>query len=125
MQRNTSTHIHDKDNLIAADKVEGTDLFASNGDKLGTVRKVMIDKQSGTVSHALVGYGGLLGMGEDFYPVPWDALDYDKRKGGYVCSGIDQTRIKQGDAPRFQRNQEPDWNENYQRTIRAYYFPNG
>ena len=118
MQRNTSTHIHDKDNLIAADKVEGTDLFASNGDKLGTVRKVMIDKQSGTVSHALVGYGGLLGMGEDFYPVPWDALDYDTERGGYVVN-IDKDKLKE--APSHTQDQRPSYDRNYGQTVYSYY----
>ena len=123
MQDTRNSEFHDSKNLIAADKVEGTSLFARDGDKLGTVRKVMIDKQSGEVSHALVGYGGILGMGEDYYPVPWDALRYDEKKDGYVCS-VDQSQLKRQAAPRFTKDNQPDWNKEYQRTVRAYYIPN-
>lgn len=34
--------------------------------------------------HAVLGFGGFLGMGEKYYPVPWSMLDYDEDKGGYV-----------------------------------------
>jgi len=33
---------------------------------------------------AALGFGGILGMGENYYPVPWSVLDYNKDKGGYV-----------------------------------------
>jgi PRC-barrel domain protein len=43
----------------------------------------MIDKRSGKVAYAVVSFGGFLGMGEDYYPMPWSKLDYDTSLGGY------------------------------------------
>ena len=43
----------------------------------------MIDKISGKVAYAVMSFGGFLGMGEDYYPVPWASLKYDTSLGGY------------------------------------------
>ena len=70
--------------LIAADKVEGTAVYDRQGEKLGTVKDIFIDKMSGKVEFASMAFGGLLGIGERYHPVPWSALDYDTHKDGFV-----------------------------------------
>lgn len=52
--------------LIASDKVEGAPVRRSNGDNLGTIERVMIDKRNGKVVSAVMSFGGFLGRGEDF-----------------------------------------------------------
>ena len=49
--------------LIASDKVEGTAVYRSNGDKLGRIERVMIDKETGKVAYALMSFGGFMGIG--------------------------------------------------------------
>ena len=56
--------------LIGSDKVEGTAVYRSNGDKIGQIARVMIGKQSGKVGYAVMSFGGFLGIGEDYYPLP-------------------------------------------------------
>jgi hypothetical protein len=51
--------------------------------KLGSIKRLMIDKISGRVSHAVMSFGGLLGIGAEEYVVPWNALIYDERVGGF------------------------------------------
>jgi hypothetical protein len=55
-------------NLIAADKVEGTDVYNRAGEELGTVDHIMIDKISGKVVYAIMSFGGVLGLGESSQP---------------------------------------------------------
>ena len=43
----------------------------------------MIDKISGKVAYAVMSFGCLMGIGEDYYPVPWSQLTYDTSLGGY------------------------------------------
>src|SRR5580700_12226249 len=69
--------------LIGSDKVEGTAVYRSNGDKIGQIQRVMIGKQSGKVAYAVMSFGGFLGMGEDYYPLPWSLLTYNPTLGGY------------------------------------------
>lgn len=69
---------------ILASKVKGTAVYNSKGEKIGTVEDIVLDKLSNQIMFAALGFGGMLGMGEKYYPIPWSLLDYDEDKGGYV-----------------------------------------
>ena len=68
--------------LIGSDKVEGTAVYGADNQKIGSIERVMIDKVSGQVSYAVLGFGGFLGIGDDHYPLPWQSLKYDTGLGG-------------------------------------------
>jgi len=105
--------------LIAADKVEGTSVYNRTGDKLGTVKTVMIDKKSGKVAYAVMSFGGFLGMGQDVHPLPWSVLTYDTDEGGYVVDLDKQTLEK---APRIGANDNVDWaDQAWGRRVHDYY----
>jgi hypothetical protein len=54
----------------ARDKVDGTAVYGADDRKIGSVQLVMIDKSSGKVAYEVISFGGFLGMGEDYYPLP-------------------------------------------------------
>jgi sporulation protein YlmC with PRC-barrel domain len=82
---------------ILASKVRGTAVYSDSGDKIGTVEDVVLDKQSNQIMFAALGFGGVLGIGEKYYPVPWSLLDYDENKGGYVVP-LDKDRLENAPA---------------------------
>lgn len=84
--------------LIAAEKVDGTKVYDASGEKMGTVKSLMINKQTGQVVHAILSIGGFLGMGENYHTVPWEKLDYDTELGGYK---LDVSEEKLKSAPTF------------------------
>jgi hypothetical protein len=96
----TSTTTND---LICSDRVEGTAVYNNNGDKLGSIDSLMIDKHSGQVRHAVLEFGGFLGLGTDRYPLPWSMLKYDTSRDGYVVP-LSETQLN--DAPRYAQNAE-------------------
>jgi hypothetical protein len=105
--------------LIGSDKVDGTAVYGADDQKIGSVQRVMIDKASGKVAYAVVSFGGFLGMGEDYYPLPWPNLKYDGSVGGYRV-GITEDQLK--GAPRFDRNTEWDWSDRSKdRAVYDYY----
>ncbi len=104
--------------LIAASKVEGTSVYNRQGESLGSIYDVMINKRSGKVSYAIMSFGGFLGMGESYHPLPWSALTYDEAQGGYVVD-IDKDRLE--GAPHYSMNDTPDWTGGYGRQIDDYY----
>lgn len=108
----------ESDNLISSSKVEGTTVYSTDGDKLGTIAEVMIGKRSGRVEYAVMDFGGFLGMGKSHHPLPWDVLDYDKDREGYVVS-IDKSRLKE--APSYETGTRPSFDRGYGETVYAYY----
>jgi sporulation protein YlmC with PRC-barrel domain len=54
--------------LIGSDKVQGTAVYGAEGEKIGSIEPVMIEKISGTISYAVLSSGGFLGIGDDYYP---------------------------------------------------------
>ena len=54
------------DRLIASNKVEGTAVYNSEGEKLGSIYNFMVDKRSGRVEYAVLQFGGFLGLGSDY-----------------------------------------------------------
>jgi len=97
------------DRLIFSDKVEGTTVCNRNGENLGTIDHLMIDKFTDQVEFAVMSTGGFLGIAENYSPVPWDSLEYDVNLGGYV---IDADRGRLEKAPRFTPTAQPNWSDN-------------
>ncbi len=79
--------------LIAAGKVNGTGVYNLAGDKLGSVYDVMLDKRSGQAQYAILSFGGFLGIGEKYHPLPWTTLKYDDVQGGYVVN-LDRRQLE-------------------------------
>lgn len=82
---------------IRASKVKGTNVYSTTGDKIGHVEDIILDKQSDRILFAALGFGGLLGMGEKYAPVPWSILDYNEDKNGYVIP-MSEEEIKNAPA---------------------------
>ncbi|HYU13208.1 MAG TPA: PRC-barrel domain-containing protein [Stellaceae bacterium] len=76
--------------LIASDKVEGTPVRRSNGDRIGTIERVMIDKRSGRVAYAVMTFGGFLGIGEEYRSLPWSLLRYNEDLDAYELNLTDE-----------------------------------
>jgi hypothetical protein len=94
--------------LIGSDKVEGTVVYRPNGEKIGQIERLMLDKVTGKVAYAVMSFGGFLGLGEDHYPVPWSLLTYNERLGGYE---VDITHEQLQAAPKYGRTGAWDWHD--------------
>src|ERR1700745_2000449 len=106
-------------NLIGSDKVECTAVYGTDRKKIGSIKRVMIDKVSGKVSYAVLSFGGFLGIGDDYYPLPWQSLKYDTRVAGYVA-GVTEDRLK--GAPKYANEDTWNWSDpGTARSIDDYY----
>jgi sporulation protein YlmC with PRC-barrel domain len=104
--------------LIGSDRVEGTNVYRSDGTKIGEIERVMIDKLSGQAAYAVMGFGGFLGLGEDHYPIPWQRLTYNAKLGGYEVN-LTESQLK--NAPHYATGEEWKWDATQGRTIYDYY----
>jgi hypothetical protein len=108
--------------LIPSDRVEGTAVRRSSGEKIGEIKRVMIDKVSGKVAYAVMRFGGFLGMGEKYHPLPWDALRYNTALEAYELN-LPEEQLRE--APSYGASSEFDWGdrEREQRLHEYYKIP--
>lgn len=104
--------------LIASNRVEGTAVYNREGEKLGRIEYFMVDKRSGRADYAVMSFGGLFGLGDHHHPLPWDVLDYDTGRGGYV---VDLDKDKLTGGPSFRAGEEPEFDRDYDRRVFDYY----
>jgi len=102
--------------MVSSSDVNGTEVYSPTGDHLGHIDHLMIDKLSGQIAYAVMGFGGFLGMGESHHPVPWKKLSYDTSLGGFVT---DITQEQLTGAPTWGDNWYED--RDYQRRSYDYY----
>nr|WP_294520294.1 PRC-barrel domain-containing protein [uncultured Rhodopila sp.] len=105
--------------LIAARQVQGATVFSMDLEKLGAIEDVMIDKGTGRIAYAILAHGGFLGIGDRYYPLPWEKLSYDTEMGGYVVDiGHD---VLEG-APSYSDEAAASWQDDtWRRGIYSYY----
>ena len=106
MQTDTSTQ--QSHSLIASDRVEGTPVRRADGERIGTIERLMIDKLSGNVAYAVLSFGGFLGMGHKHAPIPWARLTFDRTLGAYR---LDLTDEELRHAPSVAAGEEFDWGD--------------
>jgi sporulation protein YlmC with PRC-barrel domain len=116
-QSTLDTSTKETHSLIASDKVEGTPVYRSNGEKVGTVERLMIDKLNGKVVYAVMSFGGFMGIGEDYYPLPWALLKYNAQLEGYEVN-VSEQQLR--GAPKYNTHETWDWPQRG-RSIDDYY----
>jgi hypothetical protein len=115
----TSPATEETSQLIASDKVEGTAVYNHSGDRLGSVYNFMVNKRSGQVAYAVLSFGGFLGMGSNYHPLPWNELAYDTSLGGYV---VNRTKEQLEGAPSYSTSELQSWDDTgYRGRIDDYY----
>lgn len=91
--------------MSRASKIIGTKVKSPNGDKLGDIKELVVDPNNGQVVYAVVSYGGILGMGDKLFAVPWKVLHWASDKG-YYSLDLDKDTLKK--APGFDKKHWPD-----------------
>jgi PRC-barrel domain len=94
--------------LIESDRAEGTTVYDPQGNNIGSIKRLMIEKISGRVAYAVMSFGGFLGLGEEEHAIPWSKLTYDTNLGGYRT---DITESQLRGAPAFSRDPSWEWSD--------------
>jgi hypothetical protein len=105
--------------LVASDRVDGTVVRRPNGDKIGHIERMMIDKLTGKVAYAVLSFGGFLGIGSRFLPLPWGRLNYNPK---LECYQLDLHDDELQRAPSFRADADFDWgNRQSEEELHRYY----
>jgi sporulation protein YlmC with PRC-barrel domain len=84
--------------FIDSDRVEGTTVYTLDGKNIGTIKRFVIERQSGRIAYVVMSFGGFLDLGQEAYTIPWAKLRYDVDLEGYQT---DITESELRSAPRF------------------------
>ena len=104
---------------MAANTLEGNDVYNAAGESLGDVKAIMIDVPRGRVAYAVLARGGVLGMGEKLFAIPWNALTLDTDRKCFVLN-VDKETLK--NAPGFDKDNWPSMaDETWARDLHKYY----
>jgi hypothetical protein len=103
--------------LLVNAKTDGLDVRSRDGDSLGHIDALMVDKRSGQTAYAVLSLGGFLGLGKSYYPVPFALLTYDLADDDYVIT-IDRRQLEGG--PSWSNN-APSFDQAYADRVSSYY----
>ena len=95
--------------VLSASTLAGDSVRNSAGEDLGKVDEIMIDVPSGKVAYAVLSFGGVLGIGNKLFAVPWNALKLDEDEKRFI---LDVDRQTLETAPGFDRDNWPDMADN-------------
>jgi sporulation protein YlmC with PRC-barrel domain len=105
--------------VLSASTLNGDDVYNPNGDKLGSIKEIMLDIESGKVCYAVLSFGGFLSLGEKLFAVPWGALTVDTENKRFVMD-TDEERLK--NAPGFDTDNWPNMADPaWEKSVHAYY----
>jgi hypothetical protein len=104
---------------MAAETLTGDDVVNPAGEVLGTIKALMLDVPSGRIAYTVLSFGGLLGIGDKLFAIPWPALTLDTDHKRFILD-LDKERLIQ--APGFDKEHwpamaDPQWAA----SIHSYY----
>ena len=91
--------------IMAADTLEGNEVRNPQGENLGEIQHIMVDVLNGRVAYAVLSFGGVFGIGDKLFAIPWQALRVDGEERCFVLN-VDKEVLKQ--APGFDKNNWPE-----------------
>lgn len=107
-----------KDRFVASNLVTNPVIYDRDGHKLGTIHSFIVDKRTGQVAYAILSFGGFLGLGQTYHPLPWGSLAYDLGRDGYLVN-VDKAMLE--GSPSYRPDDAPQFDEAYGQRVSTYY----
>lgn len=105
--------------IMAASSFEGETVVNAQGETLGEIEEIMLDVRGGRIAYAVMAVGGLLGIGDKFFAIPWNAFTMDTDNKQFVLD-VDKERLK--NAPGFDKDHWPSMADHAWATeVHTYY----
>ena len=105
--------------LLSASTLAADDVYNPKGEKLGSIKELMLNINSGKVCYAVLSFGGFLSLGEKLFAVPWGALTVDTDNQRFIMD-TDEERLKT--APGFDADNWPNMaDSSWEKNVNAYY----
>ena len=109
----------DKSGVLKASQLIGMKVEGTDGKKLGDIKDLVVDPEDGSIDYAVLDFGGLVGIGDKYFAVPWQALQFapDNKK---LLIDVSKKELK--DAPGFDKKNWPDLSNQEQVMVIYEYY---
>jgi sporulation protein YlmC with PRC-barrel domain len=104
--------------VLSADTLKGDAVYNLEGENVGKIDEIMIDVEDGVVAYAVLSFGGILGMGDKLFAIPWQTLSLDEDKKRFILN-VDKEKLKNAEG--FDKNDWPDMS-NHEWHVRNYSY---
>ncbi|MGB0134171.1 PRC-barrel domain-containing protein [Dokdonella sp.] len=105
--------------FMSATTLIGDNIRNAQDESLGELKEIMLNTTSGEIAYAVVSYGGILGLGDKLFAVPWKAFTIDHENHKLVLN-VSKERLK--DAPGFDKDRWPNFADpSFVSSVGAYY----
>lgn len=94
--------------VVKTSEVIGVDVENTQGEDLGSVEEIILDKVTGNVRYVVLSFGGFMGMGDKLFALPWNSLSYDENKGSFI---LNVAKEKLEKAPGFNKENWPNFSD--------------
>jgi sporulation protein YlmC with PRC-barrel domain len=111
--------------VFRSSKLIGMDVKNPSGENLGEINELVIDVNTGRISYAALSFGGILGLGDKLFAVPWEQLKLKQdQNGSHFVLNLAKDKLE--NAPGFDKNNWPDVADaNWSETVNTYYREHG
>lgn len=105
--------------VMAASTLEGDKVVNAEGEELGKITDIMLDVPSGKIAYAVLSFGGMLGIGDKLFAIPWQALTLDAENKDFI---LDVAKEKLKAAPGFDKDHWPSMaQDEWALKVHSYY----
>lgn len=94
--------------LMGANTLLGNDVYNHQDEDLGDIKEFMIDMTTGRIAYAVLSFGGVMGLGDKLFAVPWAALALDTEAKRFT---LDALKDSLKDAPGFDKDHWPSMSD--------------
>lgn len=110
---------HTQPAIVKGSKIIGKSVQTMGGKEIGEIEDLAIDELDGQVRYVVLSFGGILGLGEKYFAIPWEALHLSDNREHFALA-VTEKELEQ--APGFDKNNWPDFADPvYYATIYEFY----
>jgi hypothetical protein len=90
--------------VMSCATLEGDTVVNGANEDLGQIEHIMVDVPSGRIAYAVLACGGVFGIGQKLFAIPWAALTLDAERRCFILD-IEKSRLE--NAPGFDKDHWP------------------
>lgn len=109
-----------KSHTIRATNLTGTNVQNLQGENIGKIQDLMIDTETGRVVYSVLSFGGFMGLGDEYFAIPIEALVFSNKDKNLIKLDIDKETLE--NAPGFDKDNWPmEANDEYVHSVYDHY----